>query len=111
MQVLAISDLHTDFAENMRLVESIEPSSHQDDVLIVAGDIADQAETIGRTLALLRSRFKMVFFVPGNHELWVRNESSDSVEKLFKLMSLCDSLDVRHSAAKVDGVWIVPLFS
>jgi 3',5'-cyclic AMP phosphodiesterase CpdA len=111
MRILAISDLHTDFRENMRLVEQIPESSYRDDILIVAGDISDQIEIIKRTLYLLRSRFKMVFYTPGNHELWVRNEKYDSIEKLSKILRLCDSLDVRTTPANVSDAWIVPLFS
>jgi Icc-related predicted phosphoesterase len=111
MRILAISDLHTDFKENWQLVEQISKSSYKDDVLIVAGDIADQIEVIKRTLALLRSKFKMVFYTPGNHELWVRAENYDSIEKLSRILRLCDSLDVQTSPARVNNIWIVPLFS
>jgi predicted phosphodiesterase len=111
MRILAISDLHTDFRDNWRLVEQISESSYKDDVLIVAGDIADQARVIERTLALLRSRFKMVFFTPGNHELWVRTEKCDSIEKLSRVLRICESLDVRTAPARVNDVWVVPLFS
>jgi predicted phosphodiesterase len=111
MRILAISDLHTDFKENMRLVERIPESLYKDDTLIVAGDIADQIEIIERTLSLLRSRFKMVFYTPGNHELWVRNEKEDSIEKLSRILRLCDGLDVQTKPARVSNVWVVPLFS
>lgn len=111
MRLLAISDLHADFHENWLLLERIPVSVFRDDVLIVAGDIADRPEIIERTLRLLRSRFKMVFFTPGNHELWVRNEKQDSVEKLFRIIRLCDSLGIQTKPARVDGVWVVPLFS
>ena len=111
MRVFAISDLHTDFVENRKLVEQLPVSSYQNDILIVAGDIADQTEVIKRTLALLRSRFRMIFFTPGNHELWVRDGKYDSIEKLFRILRLCDGLDIQHSPAKVDNIWIVPLFS
>lgn len=111
MRILAISDLHTDFRENMRLVEAISESQHQDDVLIVAGDIADQIEIIHRTLFVLRSKFKMVFYTPGNHEMWIRNEKSDSISKLSRILKLCDALDVRTTPARVGNIWVVPLFS
>jgi 3',5'-cyclic AMP phosphodiesterase CpdA len=111
MRILAISDLHTDFRENMRLIEQIPRSAYRDDILIVAGDIADQIEIIKRTLSLLRSKFKMVFYTPGNHELWVRNEGQDSIEKLSKILKLCDSLDVRTRPGRVSDIWVVPLFS
>ncbi len=111
MRIFAISDLHTDFVENRRLVEEIPKRSYKDDVLIVAGDIADQIETIKRTLSVLRASFKMVFFTPGNHELWVRGETYDSIEKLSRILKLCDSLDVQHSPRRVENAWVVPLFS
>src|SRR5689334_15800520 len=111
MRILAISDLHTDFRENWRLVEQISNTSYHNDILIVAGDIADDFEIIKRTLSLLRSRFKMVFYTPGNHELWVRNEQYDSIEKLFKILRLCHSLEVQTMPANLNNLWIVPLFS
>lgn len=111
MRILAISDLHTDFRENWQLVEQISSSLYHNDILIVAGDIADNLEIIKRTLSLLRSKFKMLFYMPGNHELWVRNEEYDSIEKLFRILRLCHSLEVQTMPAKVNNLWIVPLFS
>ena len=111
MRVLAISDLHTDFVQNLHLVEQISQSSYKNDILIVAGDIADNIEVIKRTLSLLRSRFKTVFYTPGNHELWVRNEGCDSIEKLFRILRLCESLDVQTRPARVNNIWVVPMFS
>jgi len=111
MRILAISDLHTDFRENWHLVEQISNSLYRNDILIVAGDIADNLEIIKRTLSVLRSRFKMVFYTPGNHELWVRNEPYNSIEKLFRVLRLCQSLEVQTMPAKVNNLWIVPLFS
>lgn len=111
MRILTISDLHTDFRENWQLVEQIPESLYKGDILIVAGDIADSTEIIKRTLSLLRSKFKMVFYTPGNHELWVRNENYDSIEKLLRILRLCQSLDVETMPAKVNNIWIVPLFS
>lgn len=111
MRLMAISDLHADFRENWLLLERVPESSYKDDILLVAGDIADRVETIERTLRLLRSRFGTVFFTPGNHELWVRNERQDSVEKLFRILKLCDNLGIQTKPARIDTVWIVPLFS
>jgi predicted phosphodiesterase len=111
MRIFAISDLHTDFVENWRLVEQISESSYKEDILIVAGDIADRTEIIKRTLSLLRSRFKEVFFIPGNHELWVRDGKYDSIEKLFRVLRLCDGLDIQYRPSKANDIWIVPLFS
>jgi predicted phosphodiesterase len=111
MRILAISDLHTDFRDNLCLVAQLSNVSYQRDVLIAAGDISDRLDTLETTLAMLRAKFRHVFYVPGNHELWVRRERQTSVEKFFSVLSLCQALDIRTSPAKEGEVWIVPLFS
>jgi hypothetical protein len=111
MRIFAISDLHTDFKANWALVAQLPPRQYADDALIVAGDIADGLEKIRSTLDALRSRFARVFYTPGNHELWVRGEGYNSVEKLMKILWMCRSLGVDTAPAKVAGRWIVPLFS
>jgi Icc-related predicted phosphoesterase len=111
MRIFAASDLHTDFKENREIIAQIPENLYQDDTLIVAGDIADRIERVRETLLLLRPKFKKVFYLPGNHELWVRNEDCNSIEKLFRILDLCDSLNVETRPARVDSVWIVPLFS
>lgn len=111
MRVFAISDLHTDFAANWKLVQKISPDDYKQDALVVAGDIADRFAVISRTLGLLRSRFARVFYVPGNHELWVRTDNCHSVEKLNRILALCNDLGVETRPARVGAIWIVPLFS
>lgn len=111
MRILAISDLHTDFRENKRLLEQIPAVAYQHDLLIAAGDISDNLDRLKSTLALLRSKFKKVFYVPGNHELWVRRARGTSIEKFFSVLALCETLGVQTSPEKVEGIWIVPLFS
>jgi 3',5'-cyclic AMP phosphodiesterase CpdA len=75
MRILAISDLHTDFRENKVLLEQLSDVAYQQDILIAAGDISDRLETLTSTLTLLRAKFMRVFYVPGNHELWVRRQA------------------------------------
>jgi predicted phosphodiesterase len=111
MRIFAISDLHTDFRENMLLVEQLSDVTYQRDILIAAGDISDRLDTLKSTLALLRAKFMKIFYVPGNHELWVRRENRTSVAKFHHVLALCEALDVQTSPAKVDAMWIVPLFS
>ncbi|HET6229087.1 MAG TPA: metallophosphoesterase [Longimicrobiaceae bacterium] len=111
MRIFALSDLHTDFRDNRALLDRLPAHAYRDDALIVAGDVADRLETIGETLGFLRSRFAEVFFVPGNHELWVRNDARDSVQKFAAVLELCDSLGVRTRPARAAGRWVVPLFS
>src|SRR5919109_2531785 len=111
MRILAISDLHTDFKENRRFLEQLSGTAYREDVLIVAGDIADRLPIVQWTLALLRAKFRQVLYLPGNHELWVRKGQGTSVEKFFMLLELCKALDVQTGPAKIEGFWIVPLFS
>ena len=46
----------------------------QNDVLLLAGDISDDLGLIRRSLSTAAEAFGRVFYVPGNHELWVRGE-------------------------------------
>ena len=40
-RVLIVSDLHIDFAENMMCVKQISTTSYLEDILLVAGDVAE----------------------------------------------------------------------
>src|SRR5215469_17265255 len=111
MAIYCASDLHCDFAENWSLLEGLPAGKYEQDALIVAGDVADRIDRIERTLELLRSRFRQVFYTPGNHELWVRGDWRNSIEKLERLFDLCDKLDVKTRPGLVDGHWVVPLLS
>jgi len=111
MSIYCASDLHSDFGENWSLLEKLPTGQHGDDTLIVAGDIADRFDRIQRTLELLRSRFGQVFYTPGNHELWVRGEPYNSIEKFERILGLCAKLDVRTRPGIVNGYWVVPLLS
>ena len=111
MRVFAVSDLHADFAENFALLDRLSPRNHLDDVLIVAGDIAHRLHQITETLSLLRSRFSEVFYVPGNHELWVKGEVGNSIDKFHQILSACDSIGIRTRPATAGDYFVAPLFS
>lgn len=111
MRIYAISDLHADFRENRRLLERISTREHRGDALIVAGDIADSLAVVSDVLRSLRDRFASVFFVPGNHELWVRNDRGDSLEKFTAVLDACRVAGVHTAPARAGGAWVVPLFS
>src|SRR5262245_3737247 len=111
MRIFAVSDLHTDFAENRRRLEQVSSTSYLQDALVLAGDIADDLRIIDWTLRKLRSQFDRVFYVPGNHELWVRDGEYDSVEKFRQVLRLCDEIGIYTRPGKAGENWIVPLFS
>ena len=111
MRIFATSDLHADFAANGEWLAGLSRTDFQQDALIVGGDIAHQLAKVEATLTDLQERFAGVFFVPGNHELWVRGERGDSLDKFDRLISLCHQLGV-HTQMRARGEWwIAPLFS
>jgi predicted phosphodiesterase len=110
VRVFAISDVHTDYPENLQLLAEVARYPH--DVLILAGDVSDKLSVLRQTFCLLLERFRCVFFVPGNHELWVRKgEYPDSLQKFHEILGLCASLGVHTQPQCMGGVCIVPLFS
>jgi len=111
MRVFATSDLHTDYKENLQWLKELSDTEYRDDALIVAGDVSHRYDVIRETLLLLRSKFRHVLFTPGNHELWVRSEELDSIEKLRRVMDLCREIDVSTTPMRLDDLWVVPLFS
>ncbi|UWE09635.1 metallophosphoesterase family protein [Actinacidiphila bryophytorum] len=67
--LLAISDLHVGYAANREIVEQLRPG-HDDDWLLVAGDVAERTTDITWALSTLTRHFSTVIWLPGNHELW-----------------------------------------
>lgn len=111
MRIYAVSDLHTDYKANRLLLEGLSSYAYRHDALLVAGDIADKLEIIEETLALLCAKFSHLFYMPGNHELWVRSVGYDSLEKLGRVMEICDRLGVHTRPARAGELWVVPLYS
>lgn len=111
MRIFATSDLHTDYRDNFRWLQTLSDSAYRDDTLIVAGDVSDRIDIIRETLLLLRSKFRYLLFTPGNHELWVRNSDLTSIDKLQQVLQLCEEIDVATTPQRFDDLWIVPLFS
>jgi len=92
----AISDLHVAYQENRRYVEQIRPL-HEDDWLVVAGDVAETVADVEWALRLLRERFATVVGVPGNHELWTARQDPVQLrgdERYRHLVALARGLGV-----------------
>ena len=102
MRVFALSDIHVDYAENMAWIRELPASDYSGDVLLLAGDVSSETGRIETALSALRGKFAEVFFLNGNHELWLNgNEYSDSLRKFHRIMDLCRDLDVRTEAARI----------
>jgi 3',5'-cyclic AMP phosphodiesterase CpdA len=85
-RVFVVSDLHTDYPENMDWVRRLpaEVGAGEGpgvDALVVAGDVAETRDNFARTMEVLRDRFGAVFYVPGNHDLWLRREGGRYVSR------------------------------
>jgi 3',5'-cyclic AMP phosphodiesterase CpdA len=94
--LLAISDLHITYPENRRVVESLRPRS-PGDWLIVCGDVSETLVDVEWALGLLRDRFEVVLWVPGNHDLWTVPEEPPElrgVARYLHLVALCRRLGV-----------------
>jgi predicted phosphodiesterase len=112
MRVFAISDLHVEHAENDRWVSGISTWDYRNDVLVCAGDVAQNEKLLGSALERLRHRFQEIVYVPGNHELWVagRQESS-SVDKFHRVQALARGCGVHTEPLDLETVSLVPLLS
>lgn len=112
MRVFAVSDLHADYAENRDWVNQLSGADYRDDVLILAGDVTDNFTILGEVLRELRGKFRELLFVPGNHELWVQDDTTDcSLKKFAMINHLCDSEGVRRSVWHCGEISFVPLHS
>lgn len=95
-RLYAVSDLHVAYEQNRQIVEDIYPR-HQDDWLLIAGDIAEKVADVEWALRLLADRFHTVVWVPGNHELWTHQEDPVTLRgrgRYLHLVEKCRSLGV-----------------
>jgi len=122
-KVYAVSDVHTDYRENLEWVRALcARGRYKHDCVIVAGDLSDDLGTLRETLQAFTEAFRHVFFCPGNHDLWVRSEEAADLHSLHKLalvQEVCRELGV-HTAPRLvgggggaggSGVWVVPVLS
>jgi 3',5'-cyclic AMP phosphodiesterase CpdA len=96
MRLWAVSDLHVRYPDNRAIAADLRPTD-PGDWLIVAGDVAEQVDDVVGTLALLRSRWDRVIWVPGNHELWTRGKDPvqlRGVARYERLVAECRAIGV-----------------
>lgn len=129
LRVWALSDLHFDQHGVPEWCKSLSSSFFRDDVLMLAGNIAGSLSHLRFGLTVLKSKFRRIFFVPGNQDLWVRKWTiadamrgdkvqdehkmfGDSLAKLLEVLQVCDDLGVETTPAEVgEGVFVVPFLS
>lgn len=64
-RIYCVSDLHTDYSENMAWVKGV--TGDKEGCLVIAGDISHSAAQLEETLSYLVPKYASVHFVPGNH--------------------------------------------
>jgi 3',5'-cyclic AMP phosphodiesterase CpdA len=92
----AISDLHVAYPENRKILAGLRPT-HEDDWLIVAGDVAELFADVRSALELLAGRFAKVIWAPGNHELWTPRDDEVQLRgdaRYQALVAACRELGV-----------------
>ena len=60
-RVFVVSDIHTDFEENMKWVRGLSDTKYANDAIILAGDVSDDLSVLGETLVLFASKFGIHF--------------------------------------------------
>jgi len=116
MRIFCVSDIHVNYPENKLWCKEISDTEFQNDVIILAGDISHSMKHLEETFAIFKTKFKEVFFVPGNHDFWIligeHEIYKDSLDKFCKIRELCDRMGVHTRPKEFEGnVWVIPLFS
>jgi hypothetical protein len=120
-RVFAVSDVHVGYLENRTWLEALCAESrgtYANDVLIFAGDVAEELPQLEAALGAAAAAFGRVFFAPGNHEALLRERGggtaafADSAEKLEAVAALCARLGVAAGPERLGaGTWVAPLLS
>jgi len=119
-RIFAISDVHIDHGVTVTWAEGISNTEFKNDILLVAGDLGDTFNAVKRGLMIFKKKFRRVFYVPGNHDMWIRPNTddskkkkfNDSITKLMAMMDMCDQIGAEMMPAEVmQNVWVVPLLS
>lgn len=113
-RIFALSDVHFDQKANEEWCHGIDSSKFQEDILIIAGGVADTYDKIIRGLTTLKGKFRRVFYQVGCNELWIPpNEKlkfTDSMAKMLKIYETCDEIGIDTSPAQIcQDVFLVPM--
>ncbi len=114
MRVFILSDIHVDFVENWQWIETVCSDGFIDDVLILAGDVTHNFDLLKQCLGNLRPKFRELFFVPGNHDLWMENDRwQHSLQKVEAIEEFCqqEGIQTRPKTFQAENLTIFPLFS
>jgi predicted phosphodiesterase len=111
MRVFAVSDVHVDYEANAQWIANLSSYDYQHDLLILAGDVTDNAVLLDWCLRTLVAKFRKVLFVPGNHDLWVIREPElkTSLDKYQDILAIAECSGASMSTHEERDLRIVPL--
>ena len=119
VRVWACSDVHYDHHGAPEWADALSDTMYQRDSLLLAGDIADTLYGVKLALQTFKRKFRRVFYVPGNHDLWIRpglnddeeKKFPDSIAKFLAMHQLCDEIGCEMTPAEVcQGVFVIPMY-
>ncbi len=112
MRIFTVSDLHIDYDYNKQWVLNISAEEYKNDVLILAGDVTDNTSELSMCFLKLAGSFKKVLFVPGNHDLWVRNRilNMNSFEKLQTIRNIAYDCGIIMQPYTYKTLTVIPLY-
>lgn len=91
MKLFAISDLHLDFSVNRKALATL--PAMPDAGLITGGDLCTSLDHLRGAFDQLCPKYRQVFWVPGNHELWSSKSADGKMlrgeEKYHALVEIC----------------------
>jgi predicted phosphodiesterase len=108
MRIFALSDIHVDFDANAQWITCLSTQDYRDDFLILAGDISDSLRQLETSLITLANRFRKVFYVPGNHDLWVDGKQT-SLDKFGEIRKIMENCGVSGTVWHGEMISIIPL--
>jgi len=112
MRVFAVSDIHVDYSVNASWVANLSEQDYKNDVLILAGDVSDSMHRLEQCFRQLSRKFCYVFFVPGNHDIWVHpKEQKNSIEKFEEVLRVADFFGIVLQAETIGDLHFLPLYS
>jgi len=108
-RIYAISDLHLEHKANKAWLERL--PAHETDALILAGDVGVGLPLLREAFGTLRRKFRHVFYVPGNHELWCAAGERDCLQKFFGVLEAANECGVHAAPCLLGdgGPAVVPL--
>lgn len=117
MKLWAISDLHIGVESNKNALREFTASAG--DWLILAGDVCERTEDLEWAFSIFIKKYSKVFWVPGNHELWLISKAEQEMNSPAKYAALV-AMARKYGVVTPEDPWltfpetghlIVPLFS